>query len=171
MAVVAFIALFLAIGIGVAFVAFSGGPAEARQAYLSGGRRAFKIIIPILYIGLGIAVPALVIVNRHSAEGASGTLATTKGNAKFNQGKTLFRESCWSCHTLKAIGSQGITGPNLTHVYTRQAFAGDTLDMNPENLRLWLTNPPKEKPGSIMPNLGLSNDEITALVAYLQTLR
>src|SRR5437588_6846586 len=113
MAVVAFIALFLAIGIGVAFVAFSGGPAEARQAYLSGGRRAFKIIIPILYIGLGIAVPALVIVNRHSAEGASGTLATTKGNAKFNQGKTLFRESCWSCHTLKAIGSQGITGPNL----------------------------------------------------------
>ena len=116
MAVVAFIALFLAIGIGVAFVAFSGGPAEARQAYLSGGRRAFKIIIPVLYIGLGIAVPALVIANRHSAEGATGTLATTKGNAEFNKGKTLFRESCWSCHTLKAIGSQGITGPNLDQI-------------------------------------------------------
>jgi len=43
--------------------------------------------------------------------------------------------------------------------------------MNPENLRLWLINPPKEKPGSIMPNLGLSSDEITALVAFLQTLR
>ena len=43
--------------------------------------------------------------------------------------------------------------------------------MNPENLRLWLANPQKEKPGSVMPNLGLSNDEITALVAYLQTLR
>ena len=80
--------------------------------------------------------------------------------------------ACATCHTIGGVSSAvGITGPNLTHVYARQAFAGDTLDMNPENLRLWLTNPPKEKPGSIMPNLGLSNDEITALVAYLQTLR
>jgi mono/diheme cytochrome c family protein len=113
MAVVAFVAFFLAVGIGVGFVAFSGGGAEARKAYLTGGRRAFKIVIPILYIGLGIAVPALVIANRHSAEGASGTLATTRGNAQFNKGKTLFRQTCWSCHTLKAIGSQGISGPNL----------------------------------------------------------
>jgi mono/diheme cytochrome c family protein len=118
MAVVAFIAVFLALGIGVAFVAFSGGPAGARQAYLSGGRRAFKIAIPILYIALGIAVPALVIANRHSAEGASGTLATTNGGKQFNKGKTLFRQTCWSCHTLKAIGSQGVTGPNLDTIGT-----------------------------------------------------
>jgi cytochrome c oxidase subunit 2 len=65
----------------------------------------------------------------------------------------------------------GITGPNLTHVYSRTGFAGDTLDMNPDNLRLWLQNPQKEKPGSVMPNLGLTSDEITSLIAYLQTLR
>ena len=79
--------------------------------------------------------------------------------------------ACSNCHAVAGTEAAGVIGPNLTHVYSRQAFAGDTLDMNPDNLRLWLTNPPKEKPGSIMPNLGLSNDEITALVAYLQTLR
>jgi cytochrome c oxidase subunit 2 len=89
-----------------------------------------------------------------------------------NSGKFPGGGACATCHTIGGVeGAVGITGPNLTHVYSRQAFAGDTLDMNPENLRLWLTNPLKEKPGSVMPNLGLSNDEITALVAYLQTLR
>jgi mono/diheme cytochrome c family protein len=116
MAAAAFIAAFVVIGIGVAFVAFSGGPGRAREAYLTGGRRGFKIVIPILYVALGIAVPALIIANRHSAEGASGTLASKKGNKQFNRGKALFRQTCWSCHTLKAIGAQGITGPNLDEI-------------------------------------------------------
>jgi cytochrome c oxidase subunit 2 len=88
-----------------------------------------------------------------------------------NSGKFPGGQACAGCHTIGGVeGAAGITGPNLTHVYSRQAFAGDTIDMNPENLRLWLANPPKEKPGSVMPNLGLSNDEIAALVAFLQTL-
>jgi cytochrome c2 len=43
--------------------------------------------------------------------------------------------------------------------------------MTPDNLRMWLHDPPKVKPGSKMPNLGLSSAEITKLVAYLQTLK
>ncbi len=43
--------------------------------------------------------------------------------------------------------------------------------MNDANLRLWLANAPKEKPGSDMPNFGLTSQEIDALLAYLQTLR
>ena len=43
--------------------------------------------------------------------------------------------------------------------------------MTPDNLRMWLHNPPGVKPGSKMPNLGLSSTEITNLVAYLQTLK
>ena len=113
MPVAVFIVAFVAIGLGVVFVAFFGGPSGARQAYLTRGRRAFRIFIPIFYIALGIAVPALVIASRQSAEGKNGTLASSQGNAKFDRGKTLFRETCWSCHTLKAAGAQGVTGPNL----------------------------------------------------------
>jgi cytochrome c1 len=34
-----------------------------------------------------------------------------------------------------------------------------------------LRNPPGVKPGSKMPNLNLSGDEITKLIAYLETLK
>jgi hypothetical protein len=118
MATAAFVIAFLAIGAAVAFVAFSGGPSQAREAYLTKGRRGFRIAIPIIYVGLGIAVPALILANRHSAEGSSGTLASQQGSHEFNEGKTLFRENCWSCHTLKAAGARGVTGPNLDEIGT-----------------------------------------------------
>jgi mono/diheme cytochrome c family protein len=118
MATAAFVIAFLAVGAAVAFVAFSGGPSQAREAYLTKGRRGFKIAIPIIYIGLGIAVPALILADRHSAEGSSGTLATKQGSSDFNEGKALFRENCWSCHTLQAAGARGVTGPNLDQIGT-----------------------------------------------------
>jgi mono/diheme cytochrome c family protein len=118
MATAAFVIAFLALGAAVAFIAFSGGPSQAREAYLTKGRRGFRIAIPLIYIGLGVAVPALVLANRHSAEGSSGTLAAKQGGKDFNEGKTLFRENCWSCHTLKAAGARGVTGPNLDQIGT-----------------------------------------------------
>jgi mono/diheme cytochrome c family protein len=113
MATAAFIVAFLALGAAVAFIAVSGGPSRAREAYLTRGRRGFRIAIPIIYLALGVAVPALVLANRPAAEGSSGTLAAAHGSKTFNDGKMLFRENCWSCHTLKAAGAQGVTGPNL----------------------------------------------------------
>lgn len=118
MATAAFVIAFIAIGAAVAFVAYSGGPSQARQAYLTGGRRGFKIAIVIIYIALGIGVPALVIANRPEAKGSSGTLASKEGDKTFERGKMLFRENCWSCHTLKAAGAQGVTGPNLDEIGT-----------------------------------------------------
>jgi mono/diheme cytochrome c family protein len=113
MATAVFVIAFLAAGIAVAFIAFSGGPSKAREAYLTKGRRGFRIAIPILYIALGIAVPALVLANKPAAKGAQGPLANDNGSKDFNAGKKLFRENCWSCHTLKAAGARGVTGPNL----------------------------------------------------------
>src|SRR2546423_1260400 len=75
MAAAALIIAFLVLGSGVAFVAFSGGPGRARQAYLTGGSRFFKIALPLIYLGIGIVVPALVIANGNSKEGGTGTLA------------------------------------------------------------------------------------------------
>jgi cytochrome c oxidase subunit 2 len=51
----------------------------------------------------------------------------------------------------------------------------DTERINRTTLEAWLRNPPAEKPayaqgGRGMPNLGLSEDQIDALVAYLETL-
>jgi cytochrome c6 len=116
MAVAAFVIAFLALGLAVGFVAFFGGPSGAREAYLTRGRRGFRIAIPIIYIGLGVAVPAIVLADGEAGAGPSGALAAKSTNPKFDKGRTLFRETCWSCHTLKAAGAQGVTGPNLDQI-------------------------------------------------------
>jgi cytochrome c oxidase subunit 2 len=81
--------------------------------------------------------------------------------------------------------------PNLTHLMMRDTFAGSLLDLyeepatpvvenpskpNTNNLKRWLRNPEDVKPmdpanGQGMPNLGLSEEQIDQLVAYLITLK
>ena len=104
---------FVVAGIVVVFIAFSGGPAAAREAYLTRGGRAFRVGMVLLYVLLGAAVPVVVIASRGEAEGAVGKTRTDTLSEKEKQGKELFRQTCWSCHTLAAAGAQGVTGPDL----------------------------------------------------------
>ncbi len=118
MAVAAFVVGFLALGLAVGFVAFFGGPGGARHAYLTRGRRGFRIAIPIIYVALGIAIPAIVLADGKASEGSGGALASKTGSGHFDKGRTLFRQACWSCHTLKAAGARGVTGPDLDDIGT-----------------------------------------------------
>ncbi len=92
--------------------------------------------------------------------------------------------ACIGCHIIDGVNNPdpetlAVVGPNLTHFASRNVFAGAVLPtgLNPsqedwENgLREWLADPPTVKPGSFMPNLALTADEIEALVAYLSTLK
>ena len=116
MAAAALVIAFIAIGVGVMFVAFSGGPGRAREAYLTGGRRTFRFIIPAVYVGIGIAVPVLVIADRDRAEGGVGHLKDEKPSERIADGRDLFRATCASCHSLAAVNARGVTGPNLDEI-------------------------------------------------------
>jgi cytochrome c553 len=104
---------FLALGIGVLFVAFSGGAGAAREAYLTRGRRVFPITIFVLYVGCGFVVPAAVIAARGEALGMVGSLRSEQPNEPQKEGKRLFVETCKSCHSLAAVNARGVTGPDL----------------------------------------------------------
>ncbi len=87
-------------------------------------------------------------------------------------------KGCAACHQINgtdAIGGGTNPGPDLTHVASRGTFAGALYDFNTDNLSRWLADPSELKPmepdlNRGMPNLGLTNDEITALVAFLEGL-
>jgi mono/diheme cytochrome c family protein len=113
MATLGLILLFLVFGGGVIFVAYTGGLGAARQAYMTGGGTFFKIAIPLLYVGMAVAIPAVVIASRGSKEGSSGALANKEPSKRIEQGKILFQSTCATCHTLKASNAHGVTGPNL----------------------------------------------------------
>jgi mono/diheme cytochrome c family protein len=107
------LAPFAVAGIAVLFIAMSGGPAAAREAYLTRGPRFFRVVIPLLYLALGVAVPAAVIAARDEAKGGVGPLRTADLREREEQGKELFQQTCSSCHNLDAVNAQGVTGPDL----------------------------------------------------------
>jgi cytochrome c oxidase subunit 2 len=79
---------------------------------------------------------------------------------------------CGGCHTIGGVeGFVGTLGPDLTHFAGRQCFAGCYLENTPENLSKWLADPPAVKPGVDMPNLHLTDQEVQALVTYLESLQ
>jgi cytochrome c553 len=121
MEIAGFLVPWLLIGIGVIFVSFSGGPGRAREAYLTRGQRAFAILIVLVYVGIGIAVPAVVIASRGDREGNDAALShklTRNAPVDVQNGKKLFEESCAACHSLAAVNARGVTGPNLDKIGT-----------------------------------------------------
>lgn len=116
MATLAIVLPFLLLGVGVLYVAFSGGPSKAREAYLTSGNRAFHLAVPVVYVVGGLLVPALIVVNREAAAGGTDTLASESISMEEGEGKSLFSERCGSCHNLDATNSRGVTGPDLDEV-------------------------------------------------------
>ncbi|CAN5647453.1 cytochrome c oxidase subunit II [soil metagenome] len=84
-------------------------------------------------------------------------------------GLQIMETVCASCHLVEGTSAQGLVGPELTNFANNDQIA-DVVDNNEENLRAWLANPQEVKPGTAMPNLGLTEAQIDALVAYLNTL-
>jgi cytochrome c oxidase subunit II len=88
------------------------------------------------------------------------------------EGRQLFEsQSCISCHVIRGTPAQGRFGPDLTHFGSRDTLASGAADNTPANLKLWIKDPNNVKPGSLMPAMQLSDDQIDKLVAYLDTLK
>lgn len=116
MEVVAFLLPFLLLGVGVLFVAFWGGPGGAREAYLTRGNRVFQVAIVAIYVAFGLIVPGLVLANKGEEAGGVGALRTEHLTAEEEEGKTLFKHTCASCHSLAAVNARGVTGPSLDEI-------------------------------------------------------
>jgi len=87
------------------------------------------------------------------------------------QGQKLFlMKGCVGCHSLVAYNApKGLLGPNLANVGARTYIAAGTLPNTDENLAHWIRVPQDVKHGVLMPNLGVTEDEAKALVAFLRT--
>jgi cytochrome c oxidase subunit II len=111
---------------------------------------------------------------RHQLSGALVQEATNepaKNALEISEGQRIFANSpCTTCHKIAGV-SAGTIAPNLTHFGSRTSFAGATLDNTTENLAKWINDPQALKPGAKMPALGVRGDQLSDLVAYLESLK
>jgi cytochrome c oxidase subunit 2 len=89
-----------------------------------------------------------------------------------SKGQRVFESTaCANCHSVSGTSANGRFGPDLTHLMSRDTIAAGAARSTPETLRLWIKNPDAFKPGSKMPAMGLSDQDLDDLTTYLETLR
>jgi cytochrome c oxidase subunit II len=93
-------------------------------------------------------------------------------DAKARRGHDLFMSgTCMMCHQISGTTANARMGPDLTHIASRPTLAAGTLPNDRQSLAAWIRDPQKLKPGAQMPAHHVPDDELDALVTYLETLK
>jgi cytochrome c oxidase subunit II len=95
-----------------------------------------------------------------------------QSNDAASEGRRVFEATaCVNCHAVAGTPAQGRFGPDLTHLMSRDTIAAGIAANTHENLRSWIQDPSRFKPGSLMPAMQLNEHDLDAVTAYLETLR
>jgi cytochrome c oxidase subunit 2 len=115
------------------------------------------------------------------------TFDTTLKGDPANGAVLVSRGACIGCHMINGVpGMVAEIGPNLTHVGSRLTIAGGLFPNDTRHLASWIKNSRAMKPGVTMPtqgkgqfdpvvkavmSIGLTDQQIADVVAYLQSLK
>lgn len=83
----------------------------------------------------------------------------------------FMRNGCGTCHTIRGTDAKARVAPDLSHFGTRRTIAAGTLPNSPGHLGGWISDPQGIKPGSYMPAIPLTGDDLQAVIHYLRGLR
>jgi cytochrome c oxidase subunit 2 len=94
--------------------------------------------------------------------------ATPRPDAQ-ERGQGLFLAAgCGGCHAIDGTAAQGIIGPNLTDLGSRQSVGAGLLPMSKENVARFVVRGQHLKPGNKMPPFDIFNDgQLAELASYL----
>ena len=132
------------------------------------------------YCGAAHALMALWIValpgDEHAAWLASEKVAAGAGEPTgVELGRRVFFDSgCAACHATRGAplpATLGSPGPDLSTLAERGMIAAGTLPNTRQALARWIRDPLQIKPGVRMPPTPLPDEQMEALLDYLETLR
>jgi len=84
---------------------------------------------------------------------------------------SLFDKNCGSCHAVRGTMAAAPIAPDLSHVASRLRIGSGVLANTEASLRLWLKDPDAVKPGTSMPRPALSEDTLSAIISYVDSLK
>lgn len=119
-----------------------------------------------IHLGIAFAVIFLLAGCSSQANSQPGPRAVTDSSIA-NGRRLIASYGCGSCHSIPDIpGADAMVGPPLDRFYARSYIAGQ-FPNTWDNLIAWIQNPQQMKPGTAMPNLGVTEDEALDIAAYL----
>ena len=93
--------------------------------------------------------------------------ADTGAGGELDRGRdAILKYGCTSCHSIPGVREGNSVGPSLES-YARRPLVAETLPNTPENLTLFLLDPASVRPGTTMPDMGLTEDEARDIAAFL----
>lgn len=104
----------------------------------------------------------------HDRPAAPAALAVA-GDASRGQ-RLLAQFQCGACHQIPGVpGARGQVGPPLSHL-ARQSYIAGQFANQPALLVRFIVDPPAMQPGTLMPAMGVSEDQARDMAAYLYSL-
>jgi cytochrome c2 len=95
----------------------------------------------------------------------SNAAAATAVEARARE--AIQKHGCAVCHRIPGIASPGGgIGPSLEHV-TRRAYIAGSIPNRREAMARWLQHPQELRPGTLMPDTGVTEEEARDIVAWL----
>ncbi len=97
-------------------------------------------------------------------------ITTGGGNARTGR-DNIRKYGCYACHTIDGVpGARGLVGPPLDGIGNREFIAGE-LPNTPDNLMRWIQHPRQVEQHTVMPEMGVTEQDSRDIAAYLYTLR
>jgi cytochrome c len=108
--------------------------------------------------------------NLSSSRVRAAYITTGGGNARTGRA-TIRKYGCYACHSIDGVpGAHGLVGPPLDGIATREYIAGE-LPNTPQNLMQWIQHPRQVEQHTLMPEMGVTEQDSRDIAAYLYTLR
>jgi cytochrome c len=102
----------------------------------------------------------------------AAAVAPTLNLVEVQQGWQLIQDyGCHTCHVIPGVpGANALVGPPLIDWADRHYIVG-MIPNTPENVSTFIQYPQSFRPGTAMPDMGVTPEDARAISAYLYTLR
>ena len=162
--------LLMWIPAGVVFIVFGLallgawlGEAERRVRFGATDTAARRLPLLLLVI-TSLAVSGCGVSSMREAETLTG------GNVRRGRA-AIAKYGCGTCHTITGVRAANATvGPPLDRIAARM-YLGGHLTNSPANMMKWIQHPQAIEPKTVMPELGVTDEDVKDIAAFLYTLR
>jgi cytochrome c len=118
-------------------------------------------LVPIAVLAVAIGATAC----------SSFKSAEQKAGSQRSAPELMTQYGCPTCHVVPNVpGASGKVGPSLASLSQRSYLAG-SLPNTPENLVQWIMHPQHFRPGTAMPEMGVSEPDALLIARFLESTR